>query len=175
MRTIATNMFLLASAASLLLWASSCLADGDKKGYKAEKYGPIATMPASVKAECTSCHMAYPPGLMVAKDWQRVLTRLDKHYGTDASVTPKELAIIAPYFINQASTRTDRHVSSTDLPRLTSTPWFVRKHDKHLPAGVVTHPKIKTMANCAACHTQAEKGSYSEREIVVPGYEDRKW
>jgi Dihaem cytochrome c len=164
--TDVVRFFLLLS--SLMVIATSSLADGNFTG-------PVARMPASVKTECASCHMVYPAGLLVAKDWQRILTRLDKHYGTDASVSPQDLALIVPYFVDFASTRLERHVSTTDLPRMTTTPWFARKHDRKLPAGVVTHPKIKTMANCAACHTQAEKGSFAENQIVVPGYENRKW
>jgi hypothetical protein len=162
---------LAALATTLLILATSTHADG---GNKTDKYGPVATMPASVKSECASCHMVYPAGLLVAKDWQRILSKLDKHYGTDASVSQQELALIAPYFVNNASTWPERHVSTTDLPRLTTTPWFVRKHNE-LPNKVFTHAAIKSAANCAACHTQAEKGGFSERQIVVPGYESRKW
>jgi mono/diheme cytochrome c family protein len=158
-------------AVSTLLFAASSYADGSNKS---DKYGPVATMPAIVKSECASCHMVYPPGLLVSKNWQRILSNLDKHYSTDASVSPQDLALIEPYFLNNASKRPERHISTTDLPRLTTTPWFERKHGK-LPKGVFTHAAIKSPTNCAACHTQAEKGGFSENQIKVPGYESRKW
>jgi mono/diheme cytochrome c family protein len=33
--------------------------------------------------------------------------------------------------------------------------------------------KVKSPANCAACHTRAAEGSYREREIVMPN--GKKW
>lgn len=30
-------------------------------------------MPKSYEAECASCHMAYPPGLLSEKSWQNVM------------------------------------------------------------------------------------------------------
>jgi hypothetical protein len=38
------------------------------------------------------------------------------------------------------------------LPRLTTTPWFQRKH-REVPRADWTHAKVKSLANCAACHT----------------------
>ncbi|MGZ8268326.1 MAG: diheme cytochrome c, partial [Burkholderiales bacterium] len=37
------------------------------------------------KAECSSCHVAYPPKLLSAQTWRRLMGGLDKHFGTDAS------------------------------------------------------------------------------------------
>lgn len=131
-------------------------------------------LPNAVKLECTSCHIAYPPGLMSRKNWESVMGSLAKHYGTDAAVSEADLRLIAPFFLDNASKRGDRHQSASTPPRLTDTPWFQREHNK-VPVGVWANPKVKTATNCAACHTQAEKGSFAEREIVVPGYESRKW
>jgi hypothetical protein len=36
-----------------------------------------------------------------------------------------------------------------------------------------THAKVKSPANCLACHTKAAEGSYREREIVMP--DGKKW
>ena len=41
---------------------------------------------AKWKAECGSCHVAYPAQLLPATSWQRLMKGLDKHFGTDASV-----------------------------------------------------------------------------------------
>ncbi len=48
--------------------------------------------------ECAACHVAYPPGLLPAASWQRVMDNLPRHYGTDASLDPatlKELSGLA--------------------------------------------------------------------------------
>lgn len=47
------------------------------------------------KAECTSCHIAYPPQLLSAPDWRRLLSGLDRHFGTDASVDAKALEALS--------------------------------------------------------------------------------
>jgi mono/diheme cytochrome c family protein len=31
------------------------------------------------KQECAACHMAYPPGLLPARSWTRIMSGLDKH------------------------------------------------------------------------------------------------
>ena len=43
-------------------------------------------MPPAYRQECASCHTAYPPGMLPAASWQRIMTGLDKHYGTDAAL-----------------------------------------------------------------------------------------
>jgi nitrate/TMAO reductase-like tetraheme cytochrome c subunit len=133
----------------------------------------VAGAPRSWQAECASCHVAYPPGLLSAANWTRVMKGLNQHYGTDAALTEAEVKEIAAFLTAQASTR-ERHASTTHPPRITTTEWFVRKH-RDLPRAVWADARVKTAAHCAACHTQAESGRYGEREIRVPGYEGRSW
>ena len=47
-----------------------------------------AQVPKAYTQECAACHVAYPPGMLPAASWRRVMTGLDKHYGTDASLDP---------------------------------------------------------------------------------------
>jgi hypothetical protein len=37
-----------------------------------------------------------------------------------------------------------------------------------VPASVWKRAKIGSRANCIACHTRAETGSFAEREIKIP-------
>ena len=43
-------------------------------------------MPAAYTQECASCHTAYAPAVLPARSWQRIMSSLDRHYGTDASL-----------------------------------------------------------------------------------------
>src|SRR5690606_37122372 len=36
--------------------------------------------------ECGACHLPYPPGLLPAASWQRIMQDLAHHFGTDASL-----------------------------------------------------------------------------------------
>lgn len=133
----------------------------------------VAGAPKSWQAECASCHAPYPPGLLQASDWRRVMAGLSSHYGADAALGEAEVKEITAFLSAHASTR-ERHASSANPPRITTTEWFQRKH-RELPRAAWTDARVKTAANCAACHPQADSGSYSEREIRVPGFEGRSW
>jgi hypothetical protein len=52
-----------------------------------------------------------------------------------------------------------------DPPRLTGRAWFRREHRK-VPEAAWRDARVKSAANCAACHTRAEEGSFREREIL---------
>lgn len=142
---------------------------------QADSLSKSAPAPKAYASECASCHIAFPPGLMTAGDWATTLKELPRHFGTDASVTPAELAEISTYLRSNAATSEDRYGSTAKPPRMTKSAWFERKHVRKLPATVWTDPKVKTASNCMACHLQADKGSYSERDISVPGYPGRHW
>ena len=36
---------------------------------------------AAYTQECAACHLAYPPGLLPAASWQRLMGGLGKHFG----------------------------------------------------------------------------------------------
>lgn len=131
-----------------------------------------ADAPPAYHAECASCHVAFPPQLLTTEDWRRVMANLDKHYGDNASLDEPTRRAIQDFLLRNAGSPSkvgaSRAASPTALPRLTGTPWFQRKH-RELSRSDWAHPKVKTPANCAACHTQATQGSFREREIVMPG------
>lgn len=142
---------------------------------QADKLRMPADAPPAFQAECASCHVAFPPALMTAEDWRRVMASLDKHYGDNASLDDKTRQIIEDFLARNAGSAVKvgaGRTASGTLPRLTATPWFTRKHHEVGPADW-RHAKVKSPANCAACHTRAAEGSYREREIVMP--DGRRW
>jgi hypothetical protein len=116
------------------------------------------------RAECGSCHVAYPPALLPATAWDAILADLARHFGTDASVEGKALDEIRT-FLQQHAPKGPSGAPAT--LRITETRWFLREHDDVLPA-VWRGPAVKTPANCGACHRRAVEGDYSERGILVP-------
>ena len=142
-------------------------------GY-ADSMPNLSGAPKSFKSECASCHLAFPPSLLIAKDWQKMMSTLGKHYGTDASMTEAEVREISQFLSANASTRPERHTAQLSPPRITQTPWFERKHSK-IPDKVWTDVLVKSASNCVACHKGAENNNYSERDISVPGYPGKHW
>ena len=123
-------------------------------------------MPKSYDAECASCHMAYPPGLLSEKSWQNVMSSLNKHFGTDASIDQKDQIEITNWLKKNAATR-QKYSELAPENRITKTSWFIRKHDE-IKADVWKRPSIKSPANCGACHTNAAEGIFSEKNVAIP-------
>jgi len=120
--------------------------------------------------ECAACHMAYPPGLLPAASWQRILRGLDQHYGTDASLDPAAVQQIDVWL--QANAGTSRRVAaeSADGPpqdRITRSAWFERKH-RRVAAEVWQRASVKSRANCQACHGGAERGDFEDDAVRIP-------
>ena len=118
------------------------------------------------QTECGSCHIAYPPRLLSAPAWRRVMTGLEKHFGTDASVDPATAARIGA-FLEQEAGRGRRLREPAQTIRITETGWFVHEHDE-VPPATWKIPSVKSPANCAACHTAAAQGDFRERNIRIP-------
>ena len=66
-----------------------------------------ANTPASFKNECSSCHLAYPPALLTAPDWQRTMAGLKDHFGTDASVDATAHAEITAFLERNAGNKSN--------------------------------------------------------------------
>ena len=120
---------------------------------------------AKWKTECGSCHVAYPAQLLPATSWQRLMKGLDKHFGTDASVDAATAAEIGAFLNQYAGSK--RGIAGETTLRVSETAWFQREPRK-VDAATWKNPKVKSAANCAACHTAAEAGDYRERGIRIP-------
>ena len=125
-----------------------------------------ADTPASYPAECGSCHLAYPPALLAAGDWRRVMAGLDKHFGADAAVDTQIRQEIDA-FLERHAGNAAKLGSAGDPPRISTTARFIRKH-REVPAKLWHDPRVKSAANCEACHRGAAEGRYSEHEIALP-------
>jgi cytochrome c5 len=118
---------------------------------------------AAYRSECGSCHVAYPRGLLAARDWSRVLAGLDRHYGVDASVDAGARSAIARYL--GATT-----VAAGDgaTPRITAQPWFVREHAEAGDLRARVAPRAggtgARLSQCDACHAGAAAGRFEEDE-----------
>lgn len=119
---------------------------------------------ATYRDECGSCHVAYPPGLLPAESWQRLMADLPRHYGTDASLDEPVRTSLATWLEANASRK---RLEAPPQDRITKSRWFVREHDE-VPSDAWRRASIKTAANCSACHQGAAQGDYDEHSVRVP-------
>ena len=149
-----------------LLWSVSLLfafglpIDNALAGSK----GPTASND-TWKAECGSCHLAYPPKLLPAPAWRRLMADLEKHFGTNASIDARAAAEIGAFLENHAGL--GKRGSDSGTLRISQTPWFRRKHDE-VAASIWKNPRVQTAANCSACHAGAERGDFNEHAVRIP-------
>lgn len=130
-------------------------------------------MPAAYTQECAACHTAYPPGMLPARSWNRIMTGLDKHYGTDASLDEATVQQLSGWL--KANSGTYKRVAEEPpQDRITRSAWFERKHRK-VDAVVWKHASVKSAANCAACHTGADKGDFNDNNLRLPAGLDARY
>ncbi|MDX8387680.1 MAG: diheme cytochrome c [Ghiorsea sp.] len=169
-----------------LLLLSFCIlpflaqADDDGFGFFSSKGGVEAVKNDLYRANCAECHFAYQPGLLPKRSWQALMMpkALENHFGDNAELDEPERQKILTYLTNHAaddsgykrSRKMMRSIAENETPlRITEVSYFKRKHDE-IPLRYVTgNPKVKSWANCAACHTTAEKGSFDDDDVRIPG------
>ena len=131
------------------------------------------------REECASCHMAYPPMLLPARSWQKIMGTLDNHFGDNAALEKETVRILTGYLelhsADSGSSKRGRKIlrrldpDSTPL-RISTLPYIQHEHDE-LPARLVSgNPQVKSLSNCVACHTQAEQGRFDDDNVRIPGY-----
>ena len=72
-------------------------ADGDKRT-------PRVPLLPKYQQECAACHAAFPPGMLPASSWRRVMDNLKQHYGTDASLDAAATAELSGWLVANAGT-----------------------------------------------------------------------
>ena len=125
----------------------------------------VALLPA-YQAECAACHVAYPPTLLPASSWRRLMAGLPRHFGVDASVDAATLRQLSSWLEAHAGTA-DRGAGAPPEDRITRSGWFVREHDE-LPPSVWRRPSVGSLSNCVACHARADQGVFDEHDVRIP-------
>jgi len=125
-------------------------------------------------SECGACHVAYPARYLPAESWRAVMSGLDKHFGSNASLDAASVSEITAFLEKNADTRKKSHETpgknetmAKPLLRITETRWFKSEH-REVAEHTWKNPKVKSPANCGACHTKADNGDFSERGVKVP-------
>jgi len=150
---------IFSAAAMVVLVGTSVKAD--------ERYAPIQDKLTA--KECGACHMAFQPQMLPKLSWQKVMKGLPSHFGEDASLDAKSASHIESYLVANAADsgwmggKFMRGLSDQSAPmRITETPHWVRAHSEEVPQRAWSDPRVKTKANCVACHRGANRGDYGD-------------
>jgi hypothetical protein len=127
--------------------------------------------------ECGACHFAYQPELLPSGSWEKILARLDDHFGEEIDLDPESKMIIAEYLkangaeysAAKRAVKIMRSLRGQTPMRITDVPYIQHKHeDDDIPADAFQRESVGSMSNCIACHTTAEKGIYEDDHVVIP-------
>jgi cytochrome c551/c552 len=127
---------------------------------------------ATTEKECGACHMAYPPQLLPARSWQKIMSGLSDHFGEDAELADATRAEITAYLVAHAADAPGtangwvflRGVDASAVPlRITQLPFWKAAHSE-IPASEFKSVRIKSAANCLACHRSGGQGESGESE-----------
>lgn len=172
------TLFAVMAACVVALASATSLADDDDEGEEYESRTPQvstlkpadAAVVAAWKDECGGCHVPFPPRLLPAASWQKIMANPADHYGTDATIDDAALnAKLTAFLMKNAGdgARLSDAKGAAVPMRITQTRWFLREHDE-IRADVWKRATIKSAANCGACHQGSADGNFSERQIRIP-------
>lgn len=133
--------------------------------------------------ECGDCHFAYPPGLLPAKSWKKMLTAeaLKDHFGDNAELDKATLQTIHDYAVENAADKSyykrSRKIALAteegEAPmRITEVRYIKRTHEDIPEKMVKGNADVKSLSYCNKCHTKADKGVFDEDTVSIPNYPD---
>ncbi len=111
---------------------------------------------ALTKKECGACHMAFQARFLPSESWSKVMKSLENHFGEDASLDEATRNHIEAYLTSHAG-------RGKGAPqRITELRWFVDEHQEHGFKRLMKKRNIKSVADCVACHSGADRGYYDD-------------
>ena len=126
--------------------------------------------------ECGSCHSVFYPALLPARSWEKMMAEQDQHFGTDLGIDAPTTATVLKFMVDnsadkkltEAAFKIERSVPKEVTPlRITETPYWVKKHHE-IAATDWANPLVKSKNNCAACHSDADAGTFEDGAMTIP-------
>jgi cytochrome b len=136
----------------------------------------LRTLPPNptYQQECGACHAALHPGLLPAASWAGLMSSLEEHFGEDARLDGPTTRTLVAWLVANAAETFDtesanrfRVVAPDEPYRVSSTPYWVRKHAS-VPPAVFSRRRIQSKVNCQACHRDAASGRFDDQAIAIP-------
>jgi len=135
----------------------------------AESFAPIKD--PKITAACGECHMTFFPQMLPQVTWKKIIGNLSDHFGEDASLDTATQAYVLKYHLGDsadvAATRAARkwmsgvHLNNPPV-RITTAPRFINKHSEREFTRMWDRKKVKSKADCVACHKGAQRGIFED-------------
>jgi len=126
--------------------------------------------------ECGACHLAFQPGLLPTRSWNKLLTQQHQHFGEDLYLedsTLKQLnEFAAANSANKELTELARKIMDWDKPsvtllRITQTGYWQKKHGEIAPE-IWKQSNVNGKGQCASCHSDAKQGWFEDSKMKIP-------
>lgn len=125
---------------------------------------------------CGECHLAYHPSLLPTRSWEKLFVEQQSHFGEDLALESNAVQILTTFAVThaaellptEASWKISRQIPMTETPlRITETEYWKRKHHE-IEDVIWKYPNIQSRANCAACHLDAQQGTFEDGAMRIP-------
>ncbi len=142
-----------------------------KTVYEKEDY----SMHTALLDECASCHILYPPAMLPKHSWKKLMANLAEHFGDDASIDEETAKTIETFLVANSAEASSKEyayyffksIEKKDIISVTETEYWKMKH-KEIEKSLFESKKVRTKANCKACHPNIENALIEDHEIKVP-------
>lgn len=126
--------------------------------------------------ECSDCHSAYHPSLLPARSWETLFKQQNEHFGDDLDLDDSVVAELTTYAIENSAENTmieaawkiNNSIAGDNVPlRITETPYWEDKHNE-ITELTWEHKEVRNKGNCAACHLDADAGTFQDSAMRIP-------
>ncbi len=138
--------------------------------------GPQLPDNALWREECGSCHLAFHPSLLPSRSWQLMIKQQSAHFNEDLYLEPEVQQEILQFLVQNSAEneltepayKINRSIAKSDtLLRISKTPYWIKKH-KDIEKHNWQVESVRTEANCAACHLDADAGTFEDAAMRLP-------
>ncbi|MCU7939617.1 MAG: cytochrome b/b6 domain-containing protein [gamma proteobacterium symbiont of Bathyaustriella thionipta] len=158
-----------------IYWFQGYLTETPEQPYQ-PFLGPVLPDNSLWREECGACHLAFHPSLLPARSWKSMMEQQASHFEEDLYLEEDTLKKIEAFLIEnaaeqgltEAAWKINRSIAKTEvLLRITQTDYWLKKH-QDISDAVWEHPKVSGKFNCAACHMDAEAGTFEDAAMSLP-------
>jgi len=156
-------------------WFKGYLAETPEQPYR-PFVGPALPDHELWRTECGSCHFAFHPSLLPARSWKAIMEGQASHFNEDLFLEPDTISEIEEFLVTnaaeqgltEAAWKINRSIPQSEtLLRITESPYWLKKHHE-ISDAVWKNPKVSGKINCAACHLDANAGTFEDAAMRLP-------